>query len=106
MHRLHFACDLRPSLVTEYTLKIAKRNAFASAWRHQEGANRSRRYFPIQVVPQEIGVDSRRNHQAGVSESSSHIDSKRREPLGITHVVPVLPPFRGGNREPLVYYGT
>jgi hypothetical protein len=78
----------------------------ASKWNRQKGANRSLRYFPIQVVPEEIGVDPSRNHQTGGSESSSRIDSKRREPLGIAQVVLVLPPFRGGNREQLVHYGT
>ena len=75
-------------------------------WHRQQGANRYLRYFPIQVVPQGILAGSNWNHCANGSESSSPPDTTRREPLGITQVVPVPPPFRGGNREPLEYYGT
>ncbi len=77
-----------------------------SQWQRQKGSGRSLRYFPVQVVPKQNLVESSRNHQTGVSESSSHADSKRREPLGITQAVLALPPFRGGNLEPLEYYGT
>lgn len=76
-----------------------------SQWCCQKGTNRSNRYFPTQVVPKAIVVESSRNHHAGVSESSSPAYSKGREPLGITQVVPVLPPFRGGDREQLAYHG-
>jgi hypothetical protein len=75
-------------------------------WRRQGGPNHSLLYFPIQVVPKTILVGSTGNHQAGGSESSSQTDSNRREPVGLTQVVPVLPPFMGGNREPCEYYGT
>ncbi len=74
-------------------------------WCLQKGANRSLRYFPKQVVPTGNLVGSARNPHAGAPESSSYVDSNRREPLGITQVVPVLPPFRGGNREPLACDG-
>lgn len=75
-------------------------------WDRQGGANRSLLYFPIQVVPKAILVGSSRNHSAGASESSSDAGSNGREPLGITQAVPVFPPLRSGNREPLDYYGT
>ncbi len=74
-------------------------------WRRLEGANRSLLYLPIKVVPEGILVGSGRNHRGGGSESSSYADSNRREPLGVTQVVPVLPPIRGGNREPLASDG-
>jgi len=74
-------------------------------WDRQVGANRSLFYFPIQVVPKAILVGSSRNHHASASESSSDASSNRREPLSITHVVPVLPPLEGGNREPLACDG-
>jgi hypothetical protein len=75
-------------------------------WHQQRGANGYLSYFPIQVVPQGILVGTSGNHRAGGSKSSSQPDSHWREPLGITQVVPVLPPLRGGNREPVEYYGT
>jgi hypothetical protein len=75
-------------------------------WHRQQGANRYLRYFPIQVVPKGILAGSNWNHCANGSESSFPPDTTRREPLGITQVVPVPPPFKGGNRELLEYYGT
>lgn len=73
-------------------------------WRVQGGANRSLLYFPIQVVPKAILVGSSRNHRVSASKGSSDADSNRQEPVGITKAVPVLPPFRGGNREQLATY--
>ena len=35
LYRSHLDCDFRPSLVTEYTLKVAKRSAFLSARTHE-----------------------------------------------------------------------
>jgi hypothetical protein len=75
-------------------------------WRTQDGANRSLLYFPIQVIPKAAPVVSGRNHPKGGSESNSYPDSNRHESLGTSQVFPVFPPFRGGNREPLEYYGT
>src|SRR5262249_15443543 len=75
-------------------------------WHRKQGANRSWLYFPIPVVPEEFVVGSSRNRRPGASASSSRLDSNWREPLGITQVVPLLPPFTGGNGEPLEFYGT
>lgn len=74
-------------------------------WCRQKGANRSMLYFPIEVVPKGIPLGSTRNHREGRSQGSSCVDSDWQEPLGITQAVPVLPPFRGGNREELGYHG-
>jgi len=75
-------------------------------WHRKGGANRSQLYFPIPVVPNRTVVGYIRNRPAGGSETSARADSSWSEPLGITQVVPVLPPFTGGNREPLEFYGT
>ena len=75
-------------------------------WHRLKGSNRSLLYYPISVVPRGLAVGSSRNHLRSGSEDSFLADSNGREPLGITQAVPVFPPFRGGNREPLEYYGT
>jgi archaellum biogenesis ATPase FlaH len=77
-----------------------------SRWQKLKGTNRSLQYFPVHVVSNDVLLESGQNHHVGTSEGSSHADSKKREPLGITKVVPVRPPLRGGNRESLEYYGT
>jgi hypothetical protein len=76
-----------------------------SVWRRTPGANRSLSYYPIQAVPNDARHESIRNQSHGGSYSSLTADSSWREPVGITKVVPVLPPFRGGNREQLTYHG-
>jgi hypothetical protein len=74
-------------------------------WHRKDGANRSLRYYPIQVDPNDARRDAIRNQLHGGSNMGFSVDSIRREPLGITQVVPVLPPFMGGNPEQLAYHG-
>ncbi|MGC1647903.1 MAG: AAA family ATPase [Candidatus Sulfotelmatobacter sp.] len=88
----------------KHAIELLRRNE-GTLWRIQEGAKRSKCYYPIQMVPKAVPSGSIRNHLRSSSKDSSMTGSGRREPLGITHAVPVLPPFRGGNREELAYYG-
>lgn len=74
-------------------------------WNSKKGPNRSRLYFPIQVVLEGSRGEFNRNRSLGGSESRSYPDTHWGEPLGTTHAVPVPPPFMGGNREPLEYHG-
>jgi hypothetical protein len=74
-------------------------------WGRNKGKARSWCYFPIEVVPKEDPNQSMRNRLRSGSGRGSDSDSDWLESLGITQVVPVLPPFRGGNREQLAYHG-
>jgi hypothetical protein len=74
-------------------------------WERRRGKGSSWCYFPIEVVPKEDPNQSTRNRLRSGSGRGSDSDSDCLEPLGIAQVVPVLPPFRGGNRERLAYHG-
>jgi len=76
-----------------------------SVWHRTPGTNRSLCYQPIQAVPNDARRESIRNQSHGGSDRRFTTDSSWRKPLGITQVVPVLPPFRGGNLEQVAYHG-
>jgi hypothetical protein len=94
----------RVGMNRQRAIELLRRNE-GRPWRSQEGANRSRCYSPIQMVPKEVPSGSIRNHLRGGSEGGSIAGSGRREPLSITEVVPGFPPSRGGNRGQLEYHG-
>jgi AAA domain/DnaB-like helicase N terminal domain len=94
----------RVGMKRERAIELLRRNE-GCLWRTQQGANRSKCYYPIQMVPKAVPSGSIRNHLRSSSEDSSMTGSGRREPLGITEVVPGFPPSRGGNREQLEYHG-
>ena len=74
-------------------------------WQRKKGKGRSLCYFPIEVVPKEDPSQSMRNRLWPGSGRSSNSDSDLLESVGIAQVVPVFPPFSGGNREQLAYHG-
>ncbi len=94
----------RVGMKRQHAIDLLRRNE-GSLWRSQEGPNRSRCYFPIQMVPKAVPSESMRNHLRRGSGGSSMTGSGRREPLGITEVVPGFPPSRGGNLEQSEYCG-
>jgi hypothetical protein len=87
-----------------HTINLLRRNE-GILWRSQQGANRSKCYYPSQMVPKAVPSGSIGNNLRSSSEGGSMTSSGRREPLDITGVVLGFPPSRGGNREQLEYYG-
>jgi hypothetical protein len=94
----------RVGMKRDRAIELLRQNE-GGLWRSQAGANRSRCYFPILMVPKKVPSGSVRNQLRSGFEESSSTGSGRREPLGITEVVPGSPPLRGGNREQREYHG-
>jgi hypothetical protein len=94
----------RAGMNRQHAIELLRQHE-GNLWNRQDGANPSRCYFPIQVVPTGATRQFVGNHLRGGSAGNSTRDSSWLEPLGITHVVPGIPPFRGGNLQELVYHG-